>query len=391
MATTGLEVFDRTLHTTNVWLDEINAQIGPDRHLAWHVLGTVLRSIRDEMLVEQSAHFAAQLPLLVRGAYFDQYRPAAQPASARSQEDFIARIQHDLEGARPVKAENAAAAVMRTLNRHVTEGQIKKVRDSLPKGVRAMWPEPGHKEPEHAGHDGKEKSHESAKAAEPSRSAGQPAQPPSSGQHAAPQPSAPPQHAAPQPSAPPRPAPQPSAPPQHAAPQPSAPQHAVPPQPSAPQRPAPQPSAPQHAAPQPSAPQRPAPQPSAPQHTAPQPPTPQHAAPQPAPSRPAPQHAEPPRPASHHPEPRHAPPQRAAHPARGEQEEIVEEIVEEIIEEFDDGEEEIPSTSKSKSSKSAHVPIGASSRPAAKVDAAPGAGRTTTTGRKKTGKKSPHE
>jgi uncharacterized protein (DUF2267 family) len=142
MATTGLEVFDRTLHTTNLWLDEISAEIGPDRHLAWHVLGAVLRSIRDEMQVEQSAHFAAQLPLLIRGAYFDQYRPAVQPASARSHDDFIARIHHDLDGSRPVNAEHVATAVMRTLNRHVTEGQVKKVRDSLPKGVRAMWPEP---------------------------------------------------------------------------------------------------------------------------------------------------------------------------------------------------------------------------------------------------------
>jgi uncharacterized protein (DUF2267 family) len=150
MATTGLEVFDKTLHTTNLWLDEISAEIGPDRHLAWHVLGAVLRSIRDEMQVEQSAHFAAQLPLLIRGAYFDQYRPATQPASARSHDDFIARIQHDLDGSRPINAEAAAATVMRTLNRHVTGGQVRKVRDALPKGVRAMWPEPEHKEPEHA-------------------------------------------------------------------------------------------------------------------------------------------------------------------------------------------------------------------------------------------------
>ena len=93
MATTSLEVFDRTLHTTNLWLDEICAEIGPDKHLAWHVLGAVLRSIRDELLIGQSAHLSAQLPLLVRGAYFDQYRPAAQPVPERSQEDFIADIR----------------------------------------------------------------------------------------------------------------------------------------------------------------------------------------------------------------------------------------------------------------------------------------------------------
>ena len=142
MATTGLEVFDKTLHTTNLWLDEICAEIGPDRHLAWHVLGAVLRSIRDELLIGQSAHLAAQLPLLVRGAYFDQYRPAAQPISERSQEDFIARIREELAGCRPVRPDLAATAVMRTLNRHITEGQIKKARDALPRGIRALWPEP---------------------------------------------------------------------------------------------------------------------------------------------------------------------------------------------------------------------------------------------------------
>jgi uncharacterized protein (DUF2267 family) len=170
MATTGLEVFDKTLHTTNLWLDEINAEIGPDRHLAWHVLGAVLRSIRDEMQVEQSAHFAAQLPLLIRGAYFDQYRPAAQPAAARSHDDFIARIQQDMDGSRPVNVQQAATAVMRTLNRHVTEGQVRKVRDALPRGVRAMWPEPEHKEAGRTEHD------QAAKGAAPARSAG--AQPP---------------------------------------------------------------------------------------------------------------------------------------------------------------------------------------------------------------------
>jgi uncharacterized protein (DUF2267 family) len=312
MATTGLEVFDRTLHTTNVWLDEITAEIGPDRHLAWHVLGSVLRSIRDEMLVEQSAHFAAQLPLLVRGAYFDQYRPAAQPSPDRSQEEFIARIQHDLDGARPVKAEDAAAAVMRTLNRHVTEGQIKKVRDALPKGVRALWPEPEHKAPEH-GKSGQEKSGQEkssqeksgqgAKGAEPLRAAGQaPGGRPPQQQHSELQ---------------------------RAAPQQSAPQHAAPP-----------PSAPQHAAPPPSA---------------------------------------PPRPASHHPEPRHAAPQRAASQHATREEPEIEEIFEEIIEEVDvDDEEETSATSKSssKSSKGAHVPMGASSRPA-KVHAAPGGEHTT--------------
>src|SRR5262249_32751084 len=104
--------------------------------------GAVLRSIRDELLIGQSAHLAAQLPLLVRGAYFDQYRPAAQPVAERSQEEFIARIRDELTGSRPVRPDLAATAVMRTLNRHLTEGRVRKARDALPRGIRALWPEP---------------------------------------------------------------------------------------------------------------------------------------------------------------------------------------------------------------------------------------------------------
>ncbi len=42
MSQTSLDVFDKTLQTTNIWLNEINSVIGPDRHLAWKVLSTVL-------------------------------------------------------------------------------------------------------------------------------------------------------------------------------------------------------------------------------------------------------------------------------------------------------------------------------------------------------------
>ncbi len=146
MAATGLEVFDKTVHTTNLWLEEIGSEIGPDKHLAWHVLGAVLRSIRDELPVDHAAHLAAQLPLLVRGAYFDQYRPAEQPCSARSLDEFTGRIHKELACSRPVNPAVAATAVMRTLNRHITEGQVRKVRDTLPKGVRALWPEPNQTE-----------------------------------------------------------------------------------------------------------------------------------------------------------------------------------------------------------------------------------------------------
>src|SRR5215211_3027424 len=79
MSATGLEVFDKTLQTTNSWLDEISEALGPDRKLAWKVLSVVMHKLRDRMPVDLSAHLGAELPLLVRGAYYDQFEPAKQP------------------------------------------------------------------------------------------------------------------------------------------------------------------------------------------------------------------------------------------------------------------------------------------------------------------------
>jgi uncharacterized protein (DUF2267 family) len=76
MSKTGLDVFDKTIQTTNIWLDEIMQVLGPDRRLAWKVLSIVLHKLRDRLPVEASAHLSAELPLLVRGVYYDQFQPA---------------------------------------------------------------------------------------------------------------------------------------------------------------------------------------------------------------------------------------------------------------------------------------------------------------------------
>ncbi|MDP8915637.1 MAG: DUF2267 domain-containing protein, partial [Pseudomonadota bacterium] len=75
MSATGLEVFDKTLQTTNTWLNEISQIVGPDRQLSWKVLSVVLHKLRDRLPVTLAVHLGAELPLLVRGVYYDQFQP----------------------------------------------------------------------------------------------------------------------------------------------------------------------------------------------------------------------------------------------------------------------------------------------------------------------------
>ncbi|SJM29889.1 DUF2267 domain-containing protein [Mesorhizobium delmotii] len=138
MSATGLDVFDKTLQTTNIWLDEIMAEMGPDRQIAWHVLGAVLHALRDRMQPDLAAHLGSQLPILVRGAYYDQYRPSKTPEKLRSLDEFLAKIKAELEFTRPVDSKDAFRVVSKVLAHHVGEGQMIKVWDSLPAEIRRV-------------------------------------------------------------------------------------------------------------------------------------------------------------------------------------------------------------------------------------------------------------
>ena len=139
MSATGLDVFDKTLQTTNIWLNEIMDRIGPDRQVAWKVLSTVLHKLRDRLPVELAAHVGAQLPLLVRGVYYDQFEPARLAVGCRTPEEFTAEVAEWLSDIRPVDPDEAIAAVFDVLNRHLSEGQVAKLRGALPKGLRMLW------------------------------------------------------------------------------------------------------------------------------------------------------------------------------------------------------------------------------------------------------------
>lgn len=141
MSASGLDVFDKTLQTTHIWLNEVKEATGPDKQVAWHALGAVLRAVRDRVPLELAVHLAAELPLLVRGAFYDQWRPG-HAERYRSLDEFLRCVTDNLGAIKPVNPRDAARAVFEVLNRHLAEGQVRKVRDALPDEVRALWREP---------------------------------------------------------------------------------------------------------------------------------------------------------------------------------------------------------------------------------------------------------
>jgi uncharacterized protein (DUF2267 family) len=141
MSTTGLDVFDRTLHRTNSWLSDIMHVLGSrDRHAAYVALRATLHALRDRLPVEEVAQLGAQLPMLVRGSYYEGWDPTAKPLKIRHKDEFLARVAQEIQGDDAADVELVVRAVFAVLAARVTEGEIEDVRHVLPEEVRRLWP-----------------------------------------------------------------------------------------------------------------------------------------------------------------------------------------------------------------------------------------------------------
>ena len=141
MSMTGLDVFDRTIHKTNNWLNELMEILGwHDRHKAYLALRVTLHALRDRLTVEEGAQLGAQLPMLIRGFYYEGWDPTGKPLKERSKEEFLARIEEYFSSDDPVDPKQVARAVFTVLSNRVTEGEIEDVKHVLPAEIEDLWP-----------------------------------------------------------------------------------------------------------------------------------------------------------------------------------------------------------------------------------------------------------
>lgn len=140
MSAVGLESIDHTVQLTHIWINELDARLGwEDKHRSYRLLRTVLQTMRDWLMVDEAAGLGAQLPELLRGVYYEHWRPAMTPVKKRSKADFIARIDNAFKADPIVSTPDAVAAVFALLSDKITAGEIEQVRHALPADIRALW------------------------------------------------------------------------------------------------------------------------------------------------------------------------------------------------------------------------------------------------------------
>jgi len=138
---TGLDVFDTTLQQANLWLKELMKRLGTeDRHVAYRVLSATLHAVRDRIGPENAAHLGAQLPMLIRGFYYEGWHAAGTPTKQRHKQEFLVYVNSDLFRGLGVDPETAVRAVSGVMSTRLDPGEIEKLTALFPQELRSLWP-----------------------------------------------------------------------------------------------------------------------------------------------------------------------------------------------------------------------------------------------------------
>ena len=139
--TTGLDVFDKTVQESNLWLKDVMERLGTnDRHHGYSTLRAVLHGLRDRIGPESAAHLGAQLPMLLRGVFYEGWDPTGKPSKERHAMAFLTHITREMPRADTIEVEQGVRAVFDVLSKHIDRGEAVKIASMFPLELRKFWP-----------------------------------------------------------------------------------------------------------------------------------------------------------------------------------------------------------------------------------------------------------
>src|SRR5665213_3020758 len=113
-------IIGRSVEAARRWYNDLATELGSDDR-------------------QYGAQLAAQLPTLIRGVYYEGWKPGAFPHLAHDVDEFLEHVARDGRMAGETEASHAVAAVARLLRRHVSQGELDDVLAILPAKLRPLF------------------------------------------------------------------------------------------------------------------------------------------------------------------------------------------------------------------------------------------------------------
>ncbi|TVM18263.1 DUF2267 domain-containing protein [Oceanidesulfovibrio indonesiensis] len=140
---TGISSFDSSLNKTIAFLHDVRSNLAlDDNEQAYKASRAVLHALRDRLTVEEAAQLAAQLPMIIRGYYYEGWHPAGKPVKMRTLQEFLDYVHKKMGTQQTPKLSDPnrlSRGVFAALAKHVTKGEIQSIIDLMPAEIRPLF------------------------------------------------------------------------------------------------------------------------------------------------------------------------------------------------------------------------------------------------------------
>lgn len=135
-----VEAFAKTFQKSQIWVDELRDMLGFETaQQAYHALRAVLHALRDRLPLEEIAQLSAQLPMLIRGMFYEGFDPSERPLRLKTPDDFYDRVAEHYRGDPFVDIPAIVDAVFDLLRERVSDGEICDVALNMPDAMKPLW------------------------------------------------------------------------------------------------------------------------------------------------------------------------------------------------------------------------------------------------------------
>ena len=137
----SLGFLESTFNKTHDWLKNVNTELHwEDYRKSWQALRAVMHALRDRLPMEEAVDLGAQIPMIIRGLYYEGWRPFDTPIKVRHLEDFLQMVEQEFGPDPSVDPLSITEAVLAVLTNKITQGEVEDVRSSMPEEIRRIWP-----------------------------------------------------------------------------------------------------------------------------------------------------------------------------------------------------------------------------------------------------------
>lgn len=143
-----MHYFDKHVKEINTYLKELSFELGHenDTEQTVRLLRAVLHTIRDRITIPESIDLLAQLPMMLKAIYVEQWSCHEKPPlSFDDIEGFTEAVKNKQAqfGERKFdwneSTEELAMIVISSLRKYITDGQAIHVMDQMPKEVKELF------------------------------------------------------------------------------------------------------------------------------------------------------------------------------------------------------------------------------------------------------------